>query len=456
MKELETEEKILYSIEVLKKEENCKLILKEFKNEEGKSIWAIVMNYTLLDGKPQESIIGILENTKNIREKAKNIADKISEQLKENLDPKDEFKAYLELKQYLEQDYIPFEFTLEGLEIISCKCSENIEIKKTIVTDGNGKLQNKYPKEKLIKQIYIKENEIINYAEQKKEDAKWNAIKESILRNKSKEEADKFLKGEEIAKIIQRTEILEEDSREKIEKKIQLRNRIVGKYLDSTLKENDASEKKQNSKTTLANLFITLKEEALAEDANKIVNKVEKALNRKIEFDKGAQLERDFKDMETLESYRQFFSLLENGRDLNARIFAVKIKSLDLELMEKFFENFAKEDRELNTYLKCKKDVIYEIQTNNLELQDSENYISVEKLNKFLLEVSIRDKNRASVEQIVFGIFEQYKSELIQENEEEIAVYNNYATKHGRYVCPTAKDEEKRKHSYRNEEDESR
>lgn len=458
MRELETEEKISYSIDVFKAGDKTKnkLILRDFKDEMGKNIGVIVLKYTSLDGNSHEAIIGTLEPTPNRRERASEISDKIAKQLEENTKPDGEYKAYFELQKYIFEKQIPFEFTSEGMDIISYKGNQNIEIEKTVFPDINGKLQSIIPKEELEQNIAEKKNGIVSFVKQKREDAKWKEIREAILRSKSKEEVEKFLKGEEIAAIMQRTEIAEGDSREEVEQKTKCKSRIVAQYLENTLNQSRVPEKTQAARTTLLNLYMTLKEESLAEDANEIVKKVEKILDRRMQVDKGEQLERDFKDMEILESYSKFFNLLEDGRDLNARIFAVKIKGIDFDLMERLFEKFDPEDKELHTYLKCKRDEVQEIETANVELKDEDNYISVGKLHKFLLNASIRDKNRAEVEQIVSGIFEQYKSDVFQEYAEEISVYNNYASKHGRYVCSTEKEEEKNKYVSENRDDEGR
>lgn len=438
---------IIYSTQIFSREEKPKLILRDLVNDEGKNVWAIILKYEVSEDVPQEVIIGTLDNTSERKEKAIDIIGFIRGQLEENTNSEVGYRNYETLADYVQNGRVPFTLTMEGKDILATKSKENIAIARTYFENRQGKMECLFAKEDLEKMKKTKVSELSKYMQQQKIIGRWNESREKILAKfKTEEERQKFLKGEEIAKIMQGAEITDEDTQKDREEKMNNKKEMVVDYLLDSYeeKEDDIQDKssqdeiKRSAKNTLLVGYLRLKEKGFAIDANIALEGLEGNVYQKIEQQKGEVVLEDFKKIELFQNYQKFFNLVKSGRDWNARIFATKLVKLDFNILRQIFEKFSDQDKELQEYITLKQKMLEETQANNIE-NSGEQYPSVRELNKFLLDSSIREKTKEDEEYIISGIFEQAKEEMLQANADAIDSYNYYAEKFGIYACPIPK-----------------
>lgn len=423
---------IIYSGNIFKTEYRPRLILREGTSPKGNSVYIVLYKY-IIDEKPQEVVIG----TTAISTKKEDIVKVISyveRQIEENSQSQDkEYPHFLELLDYINQKNVQFDFTLEGKDIIGHKGEETIRIRRTILADERGNLQNRYDEEALKKIQKNQVDSLDEYIEEKRKEDKWSGLKGVIFRGKSKEEIDNFLKAEQIAEKLEGVEIVLGDNRKTVERKKEAQRKIAVEYLLDTYHNDDQGEREE-AKFALIRAYAKLKEQAIAEQAITELDAFERAAYNKINWENSDEVEKQSSIIKQIANFKSFFRLLSQGREANSRTFATKIQSINFEALKRILGQSEKDGQEMQTYLDLKRDMIEEIKDGNIE-QHERKCQSVRKQYEFLLRSRVRDSVREKEEHLVAGVFKHYKKEIIVENQDIIEDYNIYAKKNGKYVC---------------------
>lgn len=417
---------IIYSTKIFEEEKdaensntkNYNIIIRELKRkkEENKFIWTVVLNYEI-DGKPQEVIMGTLGDTNERKAKAKKIIELIEKQLKENSMEKDGYKSFEQLSKYVKNENIPFLLTMEGMDILSTKSKDKTLIEKTVSESRHGEMQSKFTLDEMKKKKEEKNAQLAVYIREQRKLEKWKERRTKILENLEPSKREAFLEGERITQFIQDQEI----------NIISKRDTVV-RYLTE---ENEGIEDKENPKAILVKGYIKLKEKGIAIDTKKTLEEIENEYYKNIRENSGEITEKQYKGLEILDNYKNFFDLVKLGKDWNARLVALKLKKINFEPLGKLFGKYRGEDTELLEYFKLKEKMVKETGTDTIELEYNQND-SVRELYDFLLYSSIRKETAKDDEFFISRIYdERIKRELLEYNYENIELYNYYAQKSG-------------------------
>lgn len=418
---------IEYSTKVFEKtseeREEPKVILRQLIDDNENNMWTIILKYKTLENVPQEVIMGTLDNTPQRKDKAIEIISLIIKQLKENVLTDSGYEYYEKLSQYVKRDNIPFKLTMEGTDILSSKSPKNKAITRTCFENEQGKIESLFAKEDLEKIKSERKNELIEYINQKKEIDKWQERREKILNIIEPEEKQKFIKGENITKFIK-----------EIDEDIIKKQKIVADYLLEAFEEERSG---NNPKYALVKGYLKIKEKGIAIDVKRNLEGIETKCFKTIKENKGKISLEEQKNIEKIEDYKNFFDLIKNGQDWNARLFALRLKKIDFKVLKNLIKAVDYQDTELIQYLYKKEDMINELQTDSIDV-DYE-YDSVKDIYQFLLHSSIREKTKSDDEHVISGVYEHIKREIIESNMDEVELYNNYAEKSNMYVCEIPK-----------------
>lgn len=435
---LNSKNNIIYSNKIFdsSNEERPGLILKELeeKSIEGKSdrILAILLKYKI-NGKEQEAIIGTLKNTVDRTEKSKIIMEYLTEQFHENFDGKPGFGSYYKLMQYKKKEGVHFELTVEGIRMLSIKDKGDVEIPKTVVDNGNGKMNKIYMDEDIELMRKQQNTEILKYIKEEEQEKKWDVRREKILNQlekKNKEEKQKFINGEKITEFINKAN--EDDD---------IKRELVGDYFVECFESNDAN------KANLANGYAQMQEKgyainvriALEEQRDKCYKLIQ------IEQDKQkvneAQVKKILNLIDNINEYLNLFELVKEKRDWNAS-FTYKAKKLDFSEVKKLCEIYNPNDEEILKYLDLKEKTLKDEKINKSgkenEYGDSE---SIQNLDKFLVKSCVKDYTKpnnlysaknAVIENgkyMVNKLYEHIAREMVDYNGDSISIYNKYAEK---------------------------
>ena len=392
---------IQYSTNVLNNNgEEPKIILRELKESDRDKDWVLVFKYKINDI-PQEVIMGLLKDTQNKKVKIMEILKFMRGQLEENRTNAEGYESLIKLESYIKRERVPFELTPEGLKILYSKDKENISILRTHYEDSNGKINKVFLKADLDKMKKDMTFKIKEYIEKKEKQNKWLNAREKFLNIKDEVTVSKFLKGEEILKIMENTEISKNDSDEVIEQK-----------------------KKEQKDIAIQELFQSYN-----------VKIIENEMYLQIYAPDG-NIQEKYKDkLKNIQNYEQFFKLVQNGMDLNARIFALKIYKIDFNELKDYLKESGVKDEELFKYLNMKENLINELGTDNVQGKE-EQYKSIEELDKFLINSSVREYTKKDDELIISGVYKLAKEKLLEDNLEEIYEYNSLAKKYDMPLCP--------------------
>lgn len=426
-----TSKNIQYSTKVFEKTEDeskkTKIVLREVIKEENKKenhIWAIILKYTI-DDIPQEVIMGTLGNTNDRKDKAVEIIDFIRKQLEENAISEAGYDYYKELYNYVKTLNIPFKFTMEGLNILANRSKDKSSILRTYYQDNQGKIQCRCPEDAAIKVAEDKSQKLMEEANKKKEIDKWKDRREKILKSFIKPDRKiAFIKGEKVTEFIKARE-----------NDIEAQQNLVADYLLEafTEEENDS-----NPKLDLAKGYLAIKEKGIVIDIKRHIENLEATYYKEIEEKKGEVTFEECKILEKIGDIKNFFELVKNGKDWNARLFALRLKKIDFSVIKKIVEKADKKDTELLEYLDLKEKTIKEMQTDSIEV-DYEKYNTVQEMYKFLMHSSIREMTKNDDKRIVSGIYEHIEREILESNFDEVAFYNSYAEKSNIDVCELPK-----------------
>lgn len=435
---------ITYSTEIYKttlnEREKPKIALRELTKEEDdekeegaekkeKRIWSFILKYKTLEKIPQEVIIGTLDDTPDRKDKAIEIIKLLIGQLEENVVSEDGYKNYEELFQYVHNQNIPFNLTMEGAEILITKSKENVKIERTCFENEKGKIESRFDKDDIEKIKKERNTKLKKYIEEKQIAGRWKERREKIINSfDTEDEKQKFLKGENITKFLKETD-----------KDIETKKNITANYLLEAYDED--KDEKENPKMNLLKGYLKIKEKGLAIDTKITLEELENRFYRNIKKKEGEISSEDYNTLQILEDYKTFFDLVKTGKDWNARVFALRLKNINFSNLKKVFEKFNSGDKELLNYFDKKAEMIKEVQTDNIEVDYNE-HNSVKELYNFLLNSSIREKTKKDDEHVISGIYEQVKKEIIANNLDELKFYNQYAEKSGIKVCKLPKDKE--------------
>lgn len=213
---------ITYSTEIYKttlnEREKPKIALRELTKEEDdekeegaekkeKRIWSFILKYKTLEKIPQEVIIGTLDDTPDRKDKAIEIIKLLIGQLEENVVSEDGYKNYEELFQYVHNQNIPFNLTMEGAEILITKSKENVKIERTCFENEKGKIESRFDKDDIEKIKKERNTKLKKYIEEKQIAGRWKERREKIINSfDTEDEKQKFLKGENITKFLKETD----------------------------------------------------------------------------------------------------------------------------------------------------------------------------------------------------------------------------------------------------------
>lgn len=429
--------KIIYSTNVLKQQN--KLIRRELTGIDKENVWAIILNYEIKKGINQEVILGTLRMTGERRRKISEIETLISKQLEQNLDKDSKYTSYKNLEKYIEEEAVPFDLTKEGREIIICQSEEPVEFTRTIFENEQKEIEALYTRKEIEEMDANVQTMHEENIQKREEEDHWKIIREKILKNLSPEEREKFLLGERITEVVQKTEIDSYDNRKRTDIKSKFKRKVATKYLLGIFEHEQGYDDIQSAKIVLLDFYKNMKEKGLASDVISTLEILERKIYDKCKNQNGEIDEKDLEDLQEIQRYTQFFNIVKRGMDWNARLYALKIGKIDFRKLNQIIERFNGKDSELIEYLNLKAEMINETQTDNIKLDESK-YPSVKKLYKCILNSDVKEETRNDEEYLVEKVFEQHKSELVRDNKEAIEVYNHYAKIHKRYVCPIPND----------------
>lgn len=443
----------------------------------------LILKYKTLQGTPLEVIIAKLGNINDRVRRTTEIIKLIEEQLRDNAKGEEGYKYYEKLQEYLKTEGMSLgkslDFTLEGINILSTKSKEELPIKRTHRINSNGKVEKLFSDQEISKMRKDNIPEIVKYTV-------WREGRETTLKSFITEKEKKaFLKGEEIAQIMQGVEIADEDTDKTLENKNENRRKMVANYLvdiydgQNNKQENNeqikqlkeqlekrknmtsnAKEKalleryidlinneitnKEQQKTEeqgLLKKYLAIKEKGLAIDVNIALENLEENIYKKIEGGKEGNISpEDNEQLQKLQNGQHFFNLTKQGVDKTARFYAMKTGNLDLEFLRKLIEENDGQDQELLQYIEFKQKMLEEVKTEDIQNKENK-YPSVRKLYEFLLNSSVREITKNDDETLFSELFKKVKVKLLNSNADEINLYNKVAKKYGEYVCPTIKIE---------------
>lgn len=441
--------KIVYSTKLYEigEKEKPKIILRDLKGKEDKkSIWAIILGYEI-DDIHQEVILGTLEDTTERLDKARKIINLVDEQLKDNFYQKEGYKAYEKIAKYVINEKIPFKFTLEGLDILSDKTKEKIQIDRTYFENSDGNLQGIFTKEQLEKMKEEKSSGLLNYIKEQKRIQKWNERREKLLSVLDDKEKEAFLKGEKIVEYIK-------ENKEKTENKEEL----CSNYLIEALEKNE-----DKSKIDLAKAYLEMKEKGFAINIKIVLEAQRDRCYQKIQDENNKEKENGQQErqininkllslIDRINEYMNLFELIKAGRDWNAR-FTYKNKKINFSEINELCKIYNKEDKDIIKYLELKENVMQTVDLKKIETnyKDSEN---IKKLYQFLLKTNVKDYTNPdmySAKNVVIsnskhlykGLYEHIIRELVEYNIESVKTFNKYAEKsEGVYTYPVTQKKE--------------
>lgn len=419
---------IIYSTKIfdenLEENKNTKIILRELTKEgiaKEKHIWAIILNY-VIDNIPQEVIIGTLKNTEQRKDKAMEIIKMISHQLKENTNPETGYEYFKMLCLYLKKMNVPFEFTMEGINILENKNKQNSSLIRTYYSDNKGKLQCRFGEDVTKKVTDEKQSKLL-------EIQKWIERRKKILNSlKTSEQKDKFVKGEKITKFLHEND-----------QNLNLQKDIVSYCLLDAFHENNNED---DFIIGEAKEYINIKEKGIAIDLKKVLENLESKYFRQIEEYGGAITPSVAKNLEKIQDFEKFFDIVKMGKDWNARCFALKLKKIDFNCLRRIVKYIDPKDTELIEYLDLKEKMMNELQTDSIEV-DYNKYNTPKEMYNFLLHSSIREDTKEEDTKKIRKVYDKYiREKIICRNYDEIELYNHYAEKSNIPTCKIPEEKE--------------
>lgn len=432
--------------------------LKDYNTEE--EIYTFLLNYEE-EGKEEYIVLGIIDNTENLKENSEQIRDYIYKQIEQNVEGTNEFYNLERLINEINNKQIPFKFTLEGIEVLLRDSHKYRELTTTysVIEDETGKAN------KLKKNFDIETTDKIKQSTPNiKERIKWARRRKLLLDRMPINERELFLKGENIKKFTEEKNldvILEE--RRNILVDYLMQNYPVYEYKSTSKEDNtnilnkyiyekqkgivlEEEMEKQNEEQdirldeqyfNISNKYLNAKEKGVSIDAKIILEKLEDKLFEK--YTKTGETHK--RTISTIQNYEKFFELLKTRRDFNARYLALQYNKIDFSVLKGCFEKFSK-DEELKIYLDKKIEYIKDIQLEKVEDRDYKQNMSVADLYDFLAKSSTRKFAKKDEDVALIYAYESLKKQIILENRDAVEKYNEYADKSG-FGCKIPYEKEK-------------
>ena len=133
---------------------------------------------------------------------------------------------------------------------------------------------------------------------------------------------------------------------------------------------------------------------------------IENEYYKSIRENSGDITEAQYKGLELIDNYKNFFDLVKVGKDWNARLVALKLKKINFDVLEKLFTKYRGEDIELLEHLKLKEKMINDVGTDTIELKYNQSD-SVKELYDFFLHSRIREKTKSDDEFLISRVYEE-------------------------------------------------
>lgn len=351
---------ILYSPKIFDDKNEPKIQFYKFQDSQNgnRDIGVFILKY-IIDDIPQEVIIGTLENEKGAFESAKYIKTFVEQQLKQNSNEKGNLTNLRKLEQYIENNKIPFNFTVEGQNIITYNQKENKKFRRTYYEKTNEYRNNS------MECLYTPEDmEIINgdMEERKRQqrqelekNEKWQKRRELILKNLTPEEKKLFLQGEKIAKIV---------SIKDNKKAIEEYKDLIADYLIESYEFYGNSENQEQGKVRNKGFeeYLNLKEKGIALDAKKILGDLQDEQYKSIQRENREPTLQDTITVNSLQNYEKFFDLISDNRESMARILALRITKIDFSVVKQALAK-SPNSKELLEYIDLKVPMIDDVRS---------------------------------------------------------------------------------------------
>lgn len=435
---------VKYSPKVFKeKEPNIYLYQLSEEVSENEDIYTFVLDYEN-EGNIDQIILAKMRNSNNLKENSEKIIEYMKNQIMNNAKESAEFYNFEKINMDVESQKLPFEFTLEGKEVLLQNNPQEKAITKTysIHESGTGK------RDVLKKQLNLDNMYKLENSKKDVEDTmKWYHRRKIILEKLSPEEKELFLKGENIKNIIEENNIdVVLDDRKRMITEYLIQNYPLAYFINN--KENNWSETyiegKQNKipyeqrverqrerrsekNRSLSEEYVLKKEKSLTIDAKIVLERIENKI-----FERYAQTgEINQRTMDTIQNYERFFELIKTGRDVNARYLALQYKKIDFEVLKTCINKLSS-DQELKTYLDKKIDYVKSVDLKmEVGTEDYRTNGSVHDLYQFLANSSERPYAKDEEQITLLDTYEVLKEAIIEQNREAIEKYNEYAEKSG-------------------------
>ena len=190
----------------------------------------------------------------------------------------------------------------------------------------------------------------------------------------------------------------------------------------------------------LLNEYIKIKEKGIASDINKALEGLEEKLTTEIQKKIDEQREnketeiKDYAQVRLLQGYEHFFNLVKNGMDRTARFYAINEEKINFDVLEKLFVKY--NEKEMLEYIQLKQEMLKETNTEDIKNKEQE-YPGIRNLYEFLLNSSVRERTKEDDENMFLKVFDKAKRKMLENNKDEINLYNSYAKRFKIYECPT-------------------
>lgn len=415
----------------------------------------VIYSYSVNDEK-YEVVVGQIGACNNLSEQAKRIIELYKNQLvsnargEEGLEYVEKIKDLSRTDQNKRSTKVPFDFTLEGIEIITQKDPFVKEFKRTqIIKESNEGLQingvYKYFELEQMKKQKYKELAEIEKANMEAKKAQYIAEKaqENIL--KTLEKASPELRGQYI-------------TGEKIAQYVTTKNQCENRdgltcFCKTSATEfmhlNHLNEKNDElgSKSSLEQ-FVEIKEKGFSTDVigflNQIDEKINESIKQKIEEGKMDSLDKRVEKLEELQHYRLLFKLLEAGRSSNFNLL-LQTGKLNLHTLKDMFEKCGIQEKDVLQFLEHKQNTIAKLDDNKeLNRQaylDKDNI--VKNYYEFMTESPSRNSTKEEEENMILMESDVISTVMIQNNKKSMLVYSAIAGDAAKYHIDTKLSDER-------------
>lgn len=424
------------------------------ENNEEKT-YPIVYRYRV-NNEYYEVVLGQLANCEQLSDKAKKIIELFRQQLVNNAQGKEGLEQIEKLSDMIKGNPIagiprlPFEYTLEGMDILSQKDPFPKEYTRTQIireTTGGMEIDGIYTKKEIAELKKQKQDELIRQEKLRKEQqlkikekSKAQRVRNENLGLMKKDMREQYLIGEKIA-----TYVSEKNRCSNINGLTNFCKFAVSEFM----LENHETEKNEEMdvKSSLES-FVEIKEKGFAGDViyflDEMDNKINDSIGKKIEENKSEAIDSRVAKIEEIQKYRLLFKLLEAGR-MNNFNFLAKDKNLNLNQLADKFMKCGISDEEVLEFLQHKQEVVDKLKENkDITLKDYRDKDGVVKsYYKFMLESNPRNTTKEAEENFIMMESDIISTVMIDSNKKAMLVYSKVAGDSALYHYDTTKVDDK-------------